>query len=93
MDRALLCRADHVVRHAWDAPGAYPVSRPLPQVQDELLPSRHLPQVQGFVLDESNRGAMLHPSAIEAATSAMEVVALAGANAARLVVAHINGRA
>ena len=39
------------------------------------------------------RGAVLHPSAIEAATSAMEVVALAGANTARLVVAHINGRA
>jgi len=36
---------------------------------------------------------VLHPSAIEAATSAMEVVALAGANTARLVVAHINGRA
>ena len=83
LDRALLCRADHVVRHAWDAPGAYPVSRPLPQVQGE----------RGFVLDESDRGAVLHPSAIEAATSAMEVVALAGANAARLVVAHINGRA
>ena len=83
LDRALLCRADHVVRHAWDAPGAYPVSRPLPQVQGE----------RGFVLDESDRGAVLHPSAIEAATSAMEVVAVAGANTARLVVAHINGRA
>ena len=38
LDRALLCRADHVVRHAWDAPGAYPVSRPLPQaMRGELV--------------------------------------------------------
>ena len=114
LDRALLCRADHVLRHAWDAPGAYPVSRPLPQaMRGELVrvrvgmnpnpnpdpdpnPNPNPNQVQGergFVLDESDRGAVLHPSAIETATSAMEVVALAGANAARLVVAHINGRA
>ena len=83
---ALLCRAEHVVRHAWDAPGAYPVSRPLPPATQGD---------RGFVLDETEswltkeHGAVLHPSAIEASTSAMEVMAVAGTNAARLVIEHI----
>ena len=34
---------------------------------------------------------LLHPSAVEAATSAMEVVAVSGANAALLVAQRIGG--
>ena len=42
----------------------------------------------GFVLDEgagAGNGLMVHPSLIEAATSAMEVVAVSGVNAAMLL--------
>lgn len=82
LDAVFLCRAGspHLVRHAWDAPGAYPVSRPLP------LPTG---TTRGFVLDVRSTGVLLHPSAIETATSAMEVMAVAGANAARLVMEHL----
>ena len=60
------------VRHAWASPGAYPISRP-----------RNL---SSFVLHQSSAGGLVvHPSAIEAATSAMEVVAVAARNAALLV--------
>ena len=82
LDAVFLCRAGppHLVRHAWDAPGAYPVSRPLP------LPTG---TTRGFVLDVRSTGVLLHPSAIETATSAMEVMAVAGTNAARLVMEHL----
>ncbi|KAL1525654.1 hypothetical protein AB1Y20_020504 [Prymnesium parvum] len=61
------------IRHAWDSPGAYPLSRPRTHNAS-------------FILHESERGGLLlHPSAIEAATSAMEVVAVAARNAALLV--------
>ena len=73
-----LCRDGAPVRHAWNAPGAYPVSRPL---QDGSAAA-----TGAFVLDEAvDGGAVLHPSAIEASTSAMEVMAVSATNAALLV--------
>ena len=73
----ILCHEERLtVRHAWTSPGAYPISRP-----------RNL---SSFVLHESVSGGLfLHPSAIEAATSAMEVVAVAARNAALLLVQRL----
>ena len=46
--------------------------------------------VDSFVVDEvGSSGKVLYPSAIEAATSAMEVVAVSGANAASLIAASL----
>ena len=60
------------MRHEWASPGAYPLRRP-----------RNL---TSFVLHQSAAGGLVvHPSSIEAATSAMEVVAVAARNAALLV--------
>lgn len=66
-----ICHEEHVtVRHEWDA---YPLSRP--RTADS-----------SFVLHETPKGGLLlHPSAIEVATSAMEVVAVSARNAALLV--------
>ena len=75
-----------MARHAWNAPGAGLPDQP-------AAPTGKTQGDRGFVLDETARGTLLHPSAIEASTSAMEVVAVAGANAVRLVVAHINVKA
>ena len=81
-----LCREGTPVRHAWDAPGAYPTSRPLGGGEGGYDGE------EGFILDGGGesagggrRGMLLHPSAIEAATSAMEVMAVAATNAALLV--------
>jgi len=63
-----------VQRHAWDSPGAYPTSRPSYASLDA-----------SFILDESSRGAVLFPSALELGSSAMEVMAVAAKNAALLV--------
>ena len=73
----ILCHEERLtVRHAWTSPGAYPISRP-----------RNL---SSFVLHESASGGLfLHPSALEAATSAMEVVAVAARNAALLLVQRL----
>ena len=82
-----LCREGTPVRHAWDAPGAYPTSRPLGGGEGGYDGDE-----EGFILDGGGesagggrRGMLLHPSAIEAATSAMEVMAVAATNAALLV--------
>ena len=74
---------DAVVRHAWRAPGAYPVSRPLDD-GDGMAP---------FVLASSRTGGglVLYPSALERATSAMEVLAVAARNAALLVADAVAG--
>jgi hypothetical protein len=78
--------ATAVLRHEWTSPGAYPRSRACALA----------PQARGFVLHTARaqggasargavRGMALHPSAIEAATSAMEVMAVSARNAALLV--------
>jgi len=66
-----------VVRHLWNSPGAYPLSRPA-----------HSRRSSSFVLHErpGPRGGMvLHPSALEVGTSAMEVLAISARNAALLL--------
>ena len=74
-----------VVRHAWETPGAYPLSRPRDADGDGALAAGR----DAFVLDELPGGMVLFPSALEAATSAMEVAAVGAKNAALLVAAHI----
>ena len=74
-----------VVRHAWESPGAYPLSRPRDADGDGALAAGR----DAFVLDELPGGMVLFPSALEAATSAMEVAAVGAKNAALLVAAHI----
>ena len=67
-------RWDHesVLRHEWKSPGAYPQYKPVQQI-----PS--------FVVHQSEAGMVLYPSALEQATSAMEVMAVSAKNAALLV--------
>ena len=69
-----------VIRHSWTSPGAYPLSRP---VQRYPKPGDAF---HSFVLHEHNSGAVLFPAALEAATSAMEVMAVSARNAALLAV-------
>ena len=86
--RALFLYMDEsaIVRHAWDAPGAYPRSRPV--TMDELNAS--------FILHDmgsANGGGMVvHASAVEMATSAMEVMAVAARNAALLVARRVHAQ-
>lgn len=77
LGRLFLCHgAGSVVRHEWAAPGAYPRSRPWAKGSGG-----------SFVLHAGGAagGLVLHPSAVESATSAMEVMAVAARNAALLV--------
>lgn len=81
-----LCHAQAAVfRHAWDAPGAYPRSRAWGAAGKGA---------SSFVLHDGDTtgGLVLHPSAIEAATSAMEVVAVSARNAALLVLKHMEAK-
>ena len=71
--------------HPWESPGAYPLSRPRDADGDGALAAGR----DAFVLDELPGGMVLFPSALEAATSAMEVAAVGAKNAALLVAAHI----
>lgn len=61
---------DAILRQSWTSPGAYPKSSPLP----------HFPSpgtaAHSFVLDEYGKGGVYYPSALEGATSAMEVMAV-----------------
>ena len=63
-----------VLRHTWDSPGAYPRSS-----------KRYAEFESSFILDETSRGSVLFPSALELGTSAMEVMAVAAKNVALLV--------
>mmetsp|Transcript_7637 Transcript_7637/g.23839 ORF Transcript_7637/g.23839 Transcript_7637/m.23839 type:complete len:548 (-) Transcript_7637:426-2069(-) len=76
-----------IVHHPWDAPGAYPQSRPWPSSSDMSV---GLKDGGNFILHASNDdaevgGMVLYPSAVESATSAMEVMAVAANNAALLM--------
>ena len=75
-----------VRRHAWNEPGAYPRSRACSASEGALAAGD-----DAFVLHENSAGVVVWPSALEAATSAMEVMAVAGRNAALLVVEKMGG--
>jgi hypothetical protein len=79
LGQLFLCHgAGSIVRHEWAAPGAYPLSRPWAEGSAAG---------GSFVLHAGGAagGLVLHPSAMESATSAMEVMAVAARNAALLV--------
>ena len=59
-----------ILRQNWTSPGAYPKSTPLPHFPPPGAASH------SFVLDEHGRGGLYYPSALEGATSAMEVMAV-----------------
>ena len=91
--------AESVVTHAWDAPGAYPRSRPLSLAElkapfvlhEHQVASSAQGEADGKACAQQGAAAVLHPSALEMATSAMEVMAVAARNAALLVASRSGG--
>jgi len=59
-----------IMRQNWTSPGAYPKSTPLPHFPPPGAASH------SFVLDEHGKGGLYYPSALEGATSAMEVMSV-----------------